>query len=120
MHWSNLGARTHSIRARIDLVQPETFSGQNVWFISQVVEEVGRGLAIEELCTRLFELVWARRIAPALEFTGAVDVDRSRSAGFRRWLTGQLAMFARYEKVVGMPALAATLATRVRSPQPFD
>ena len=69
MNWANLVARTDSIRGWIDLVRPETFGAQNVWFISQVVEELGRGLTLDELCTRLFQLVWARRIAPALRET---------------------------------------------------
>jgi len=119
MNWQNLVARSESIRAWIDLVKPETFGAQGVWFISQVVDEIGRGLSLDALCEKLFELVWQRRVTPALEFTGAPDVERSRSAGFRRWLTGQLALFARYAPVVGMPALANELAERVRDEQAF-
>jgi hypothetical protein len=120
MNWHNLVARTESIRAWIELVQPGAFGAQGVWFISDVVNEVGRGLPLEQLCERLFELVWKKRVAPALEFTGPFDVERSRSAGFRRWLTGQLALFARYAPLVGMPALALELAARVRDARPFD
>lgn len=119
MNWRNLVARSESIRAWIDLVQPETFGAQGVWFLSQVVDELGRGLPLDALCKRLFELVWRRRIAPALEFAGTAEVARSRSAGLRRWLTGQLALFARYAPIVGMPALAHELAARARDPRAF-
>jgi len=64
--------------------------------------------------------VWQRRVAPALEFTGTPDVARSTSNGFRRWLTGQCAFFARYQPIIGLPALAHELAARVRDPRPFD
>jgi hypothetical protein len=117
MNWLNLVARSESIRAWIDLVHPETFGAQGVWFISQVVDEIGRGLPLDVLCDRLFELVLQRRVMPALAFAGVPDVERSRSAGVRRWLTGQLALFARYAPVVGMPAIAHELAARVRDPR---
>lgn len=116
MNWLNLVARADSIRGWIDLVQPDTFGAQGVWFISQVVEEIGRGLPLDVLCDRLFDLVWRRRLVPAFEHPGVADLERSRTAGFRRWLTGQLAMFARYEQLVGLPPLATVLAARVRDP----
>ena len=120
MNWQNLVARTESIRAWIELVHPDPFAAQGIWFISQVVEELGRGLPLDLLCDRLFDLVWRRRVLPALEYTAAPDPARSLSNGFRRWLTGQLALFARYAPIVGTPQLARDLAVRVRDPAPFD
>jgi hypothetical protein len=120
MNWQNLVARTESIRDWIELVHPDTFAMQGVWFISQIVEELGRGLPLDLLCARLFDIVWRRRILPALEYTVAPDAARSRSNGFRRWLTGQVALFARYAPIVGMPQLARDLAVRVRDPKPYD
>ena len=67
----------------------------------------------------LFDEVWKRRLAPALAFEGTPDVERSTSNGFRRWLTGQCAFFARYEPIIGLPALAHELAARVRDSRPF-
>ncbi len=64
--------------------------------------------------------MWRRRIAPALAYAATSDVAQSRTAGFRRWLTGQLALFARYEPIVGMPSLGSELAARVRDPRPFE
>ena len=120
MNWQNLVAREGMVRGWISLLHPETFRAQGLWFISDVVEHVGRGLELETMVARLFEEVWTRRIAPALEFTGTPDVARSTSNGFRRWLTGQCAFFARYQPIIRLPPLAHELAARVRDPRPFE
>ncbi|MCW5806465.1 MAG: hypothetical protein KIT31_29140 [Deltaproteobacteria bacterium] len=120
MNWANLVSRAAMTRRWIDLVYPETFRAQGVWFVGEVVAELGRDLPLDALCARLFELVWARRIAPALAYTETPDVARARSNGFRRWLTGQLAFFAHYAPIVDPPPLAHELAARVRDPRPFD
>jgi hypothetical protein len=120
MNWANLVGRTAMSRHWIDLVYPEAFRAQGVWFISEVVAELGRDLPLDVLCDRLFDVVWQRRIAPALAFAEVADVERSRSNGFRRWLTGQLAFFSRYAPIVDPPPLAAELAARIRDPAPFD
>ena len=120
MNWQNLVARQTMVRDWIALVEPKTFAAQNVWFISELVEEIGRGRSLADLCDRLFAIVWQRRIAPALGYTAAPNVDRARSHGFRRWLTGQVAFFARYAPIVGLPALAHELAARLRDPRDFD
>ncbi len=120
MNWQNLVAREGMVRGWLALVHPETFRAQGLWFISDVVERVGRGLGLRELVERVFEEVWTRRVAPALAWTGTTDVERSTSRGFRRWLTGQLAFFTRYAPLIGLPPLAGELAARVRREQPFD
>ena len=120
MNWQNLVARSAMVRGWISLLHPETFRAQGLWFISDVVESVGRGLLVEALVEKLFEEVWRRRIGPALAFEGTPDVARATSNGFRRWLTGQLAFFARYQPIIGLPALAEELAARVRDPRSFD
>ncbi|MCX5745894.1 MAG: hypothetical protein NT062_25740, partial [Proteobacteria bacterium] len=123
MNWQNLVARGAMLRHWIELVRRPTFAAQGVWFISDLVDEIGRDLPLDVLCERLFAIVWERRIAPALghprsppEVAGA----RARSNGFRRWLTGQLALFPRYAPIVGMPPLAFELADRLRDPRGFD
>lgn len=120
MNWQNLVARESMARGWVSLLHPETFRAQGLSFISEVVERVGRGLAVPELVERLFDDVWSRRIAPALAFQGTVDVERSTSRGFRRWLTGQLAFFPRYAPLLGVPPLAHELATRVRDTREFS
>ena len=120
MNWQNLIARSDMVRGWIELVHPEALRQQGIWFLSEVVEEVGRGLPIEALIERLFEQVWRRRLAPALEHSAPADVSASVSRGFRRWLTGQCALFARYAVIVHLPPLAHELAARVRDPRPFD
>jgi hypothetical protein len=120
MNWQNLVARSEMARSWLALVHPETFRAQGLWFIGDVVETLGRGLSLEVLVSRLFDEVWRRRIEPALSFEGVPDVARSTSNGFRRWLTGQLAFFARYQPIIGLPALAQELAARVRDPRAFD
>jgi hypothetical protein len=120
MNWQNLVARSPMVRGWIDLVGPDAFEAQGVWFLSRAVEEVGRGRPLAELCDRLFDVVWERRITPALAFSRTVDPRRSRSAAFRRWLTGQVAFFARYAPIVAAPPLAAELAARIRDPRDFD
>lgn len=120
MNWENLVARAAMVRSWIDLVGADAFQAQGVWFLDRVVEEVGRGRALVDLEERLFDVVWERRIAPALAFAGQVDPSRSRSAGFRRWLTGQVAFFARYAPILATPPLAAELAARIRDPRDFD
>ena len=120
MNWQNLVAREGMVRGWISLLHPETFRAQGLWFISDVVERVGRGLELEPLVEKLFDEVWHRRIGPALEFSGTPDVSRSTSKGFRRWLTGQCAFFARYQPIIGLPPLAHDLAARVRDPRPFE
>ncbi len=120
MNWQNLVARSSTVRQWIDLIGPDAFAAQGVWFISDVVQEIGRGKELPALCEALFELVWQRRLAPALGHSARADLDRSRTNGFRRWLTGQLALFARYAPVVAVPPLAHELAARVRDPCPFS
>ncbi|MEO8701141.1 MAG: hypothetical protein ABI867_13915 [Kofleriaceae bacterium] len=120
MNWQNLVARTEMVRAWIELVHPEAFRAQGVWLISDVVDRIGRDLALPVLCERLFDEVWLHRIEPALAYAEPADVARSLSTGFRRWLTGQTALFARYAPIVGVPALATTLAARIRDPRRFD
>ena len=120
MNWQNLVARSQMVRQWIELVGPEAFGAQGVWFISEIVDAVGRGKELPALCDALFELVWQRRIAPALEYTARPDLARSQTTGFRRWLTGQLALFARYAPVVAVPPLAHEIAARVRDPRPFS
>lgn len=120
MNWQNLVARSDMVRAWLALLHPATFRAQGIWFISDMVEKVGRGLSLEVLLERMFDQVWSKRIAPALAFEGAPDVARSTSNGFRRWLTGQCAFFARYEPIIGLPPLAQELAARVRDARPFE
>lgn len=119
MNWQSLVSRSAMVRGWIDLVRPETFTVQGVWFISDLVQEIGRGRDLPALCDALFDLVWRRRIAPALGYRWPADLDRARSSGFRRWLTGQLAMFTHYAPVVSIPPLAHELAARVRDPKAF-
>ena len=119
MNWQNLVARSRMVRGWIDLVKPETFAAQGVWFISDLVQEIGRGRDLAAMSDALFDLVWRRRIAPALGYRWPADLDRSRTTGFRRWLTGQLAMFACYAPVVPMPPLASELAARARDQRAF-
>jgi hypothetical protein len=119
MNWQNLVARGHMVRHWIELVRKPTFAQQGVWFISDIVDEIGRDHPLERLCDRLFDIVWARRIVPALSYPRAPDAARSRTTGFRRWLTGQIALFSRYVPVVGVPPLAHELAERVRDPLDF-
>ena len=120
MNWQNLVARSDMVHRWIELVGAEAFAAQGVWFISEVVEQIGRGRELPALCDAMFELVWRRRIAPALAYEHAAAADRSRTAGFRRWLTGQLALFARYAPIVPVPPLAYELAVRVRDPRAFS
>ncbi len=119
MNWQSLVSRSAMVRGWIDLVRPETFTVQGVWFISDLVQEIGRGRELPALCDTLFDLVWRRRIAPALGYRWPADLDRARSSGFRRWLTGQLAMFPHHAPVVPIPPLAHELAARVRDPKAF-
>jgi hypothetical protein len=120
MNWQNLVSRSQMVRHWIELVHPETFRAQGVWFISGVVEELGRALPLETLCDRLFDLVWQRRIQPALAYTAQPDAALALSNGFRRWLTGQLALFSRYAPILDVPPLAHRLAARIRDAQPFE
>ena len=120
MNWQNLVARSQMVRDWIALVGPAAFDAQGVWFLSRVVDDVGRGRSIPELGARLFDLVWDKRIAPALAFAGPIDPARARSAGFRRWLTGQVAFFARYAPIVAIPPLAHELAARIRDGRIFQ
>ncbi len=119
MNWQNLVARAAMVRHWIDLVGAEAFAAQGVWFISDVVDQVGRGRSLEDLCARLFDIVYAQRIAPALAYAAPPDEGRARTAGFRRWLTGQVALFSRYAPIVGVPPLGHELAARIRDPRPF-
>jgi len=120
MNWQNLVARSRMVRGWIDLASADAFDAQGVWFLSRVVEDVGRGRSLVDMCARRFAIVWERRIAPALSFARPIDPGRARSAGFPAWLTGQIAFFARYEPIVALPPLARELAARIRDPQPFD
>jgi len=119
MNWQNLVARNAMLRHWIGLVGPSCFAAQDVWFISNIVGELGRDLPLFELTEQLFAIVWDRRIAPALVYAQPPDVAHSRSAGFQRWLTGQLALFSRYAPIVDVPALAYELAARVRDARAF-
>jgi len=120
MNWQNLVARGAMLRHWIELVRRPAFAAQGVWFISDVVEELGRDHDLPTLCERLFALVWARRIAPALAYPATPSIDRARTTGFRRWLTGQVALFSRYAPVAGVPELAHELAARIRDPRDFS
>ena len=100
MNWQNLVARAAMVLHWIELVGADAFAAQGVWFMSEVVDQVGRGLALPELCARLFDVAMAKRIVPALTYARAPDAARSRTAGFRRWLTGQVALFSRYAPIV--------------------
>jgi len=93
---------------------PRRSARQGVWFISQVVDEIGRRSAARH-AVRSAVRGWCGSAAssPHSPTTGTPEVDRSRSAGVRRWLTGQLALFARYAPVVGMP----TTGERARQPR---
>ncbi|MFO0595297.1 MAG: hypothetical protein U0228_08335 [Myxococcaceae bacterium] len=120
MNWQNLQGRAAMARQWVTLVRPETFRAQRLSFVAEVVERIGRDLPLSTLVERLFELVWAERIAPALApSTAPLDVERSTAAGFRRWLLGQLAFFARYQPLLGLPPLAHQLAARVRDERPL-
>jgi hypothetical protein len=66
MNWQNLVARTDMARTWIELVHPEAFRAQGVWFISDVVDKIGRDLPLPVLCERLFDEVWQHRVSPAL------------------------------------------------------
>ncbi len=119
MNWSNLVGRTDMARDWIELIHPETLRTQEVWLVSDVVDVVGRDLRPEGLVEKLFDHVWQERIMPALAFDQEIDLFRASSNGFRRWLTGQCAFFARYAPIIGISILGRTLAERVRDPRPF-
>lgn len=123
MNWKNLHGRSQMVRDWVQLVGAQTFRAQHLWFVSDVVARLGRGLALSELVDAVFELVWAERIAPALAFHAegeqAARVEASTERGFRRWLTGQLAFFARYRPLLGLPELAHELAVRLRDGRPI-
>jgi hypothetical protein len=119
MNWENLVARSPMVNAWIDLLGRNAFASQGVWFLSDVVDEVGRDRPLAELCERLFDVVYARRLAPALTYDRKPDAELARSTGFRRWLTGQIALFARYAPIVAIPPLGYELAARIRDPRPF-
>lgn len=120
MNWSSLVARDGMSRRWIDLLGRETFRRQGLETVSDAVAAVGRGHPVPALAERLFDHVWTTRLAPALACGEPADVERSSSEGFRRWLTGQCALFARYAPLVGLPPLAHALAARLRDPRPFD
>ncbi|HEX4417613.1 MAG TPA: hypothetical protein VH165_06920 [Kofleriaceae bacterium] len=120
MNWQNLVARAAMVRSWIELVGPESFAAQGVSFISDVVQHIGRGKELPAMLEALFEFVWRRRLAPALAHPPRVDLERASSQGFRRWLTGQLAVFAHYAPVVAVPPLAHELAARIATPRLFS
>ncbi|MFT3712486.1 MAG: hypothetical protein QM817_32975 [Archangium sp.] len=124
VNWNNLHSRAQMVRDWVQLVGAPTFREQGLWFVSDVVARLGRGLSLPELVDAVFELVWAERISPALAFRaeGSVEVrvERSTERGFRRWLTGQLAFFARYQPLLGLPPLANELASRLRDARTID
>ncbi len=119
-NWSNLVGRTAMSREWIALIRPETLRAQRVWLVSDVVNKIHRDLPIEKLIAALFQLVWEKRIVPAVSYTGDGGSDDYRSNGFRRWLTGQCAFFARYAPIVAVPPLGHALAERIRDPRPFS
>lgn len=123
VNWQNLHGRSQMVRDWVQLVGAPTFRAQHLWFVSDAVAKVGRGLSLPELVDAVFELVWAERIEPALAFQAesAVEarVEHSTERGFRRWLTGQLAFFARYQPLLGLPPLATELAERLRDAKPM-
>jgi hypothetical protein len=120
MNWANLVARGEMSRRWIDLIRPATLRSQGIALVSDVVDELGRGLDNEALFDRLFTYVWRKRIMPALTYEKEADVPMSVSNGFRRWLTGQCAFFARYAPIIGIPPLGHELAERLRDVRPFD
>lgn len=126
VNWKNLHGRAQMVRDWVQLVGASTFRAQGLWFVSDVVARLGRGLSVAELVEATFELVWAERIAPALRFSegsrGTLEerVEHSTERGFRRWLTGQLAFFARYQPLLGLPPLATELAARLREVRAID
>ena len=120
MNWSNLLGRSEMTQQWINLVRPEAFQTQGVLFVSDMVAAIGRGLTTEALVERLFEVVWQTLLAPALGYQAEASIARSASNGFRRWLTGQCAFFARYAPIVAMPPLAYRLAQRLQDPDDFS
>lgn len=120
MNWQNLFGRKDALRRFTQLVGEKALRDQNLWLVSDVVNRLPKHPEnISDLADSLFTLVWQERLEPALSYTEQPDIERSRSNGFRRWLTGQCAFFARYEPIIGLPSLAHKLAERVRSDKAF-
>ncbi|MBL8914065.1 MAG: hypothetical protein JNM17_25395 [Archangium sp.] len=125
VNWKNLHGRAQMVREWVKLVGAPTFRAQGLWFVSDVVARLGRGLSVPDLVEATFELVWNERIQPALTFKNARGtleerVEHSTERGFRRWLTGQLAFFARYQPLLGLPPLATELSERLREARAID
>lgn len=120
MNWANLAARTDMVRQWIELIFPETLHRQGIVTVSEAVNAVGRNLDSDRLAERLFDYVWDTRILPALSYREAADLTLSRANGFRRWLTGQCALFARYAPLTAIPALGYQLAERLRDMRSFS
>lgn len=121
MNWDNLIGRSDAMRRWIQLVTPRALKDQGVWLVSDVVDIVGsRETSLYELVDILFELLYACRIAPAFNTQESIDVEQSCSSGFRRWLTGQCALFARYAPLVGVPDIAYRYASRILDSRPFS
>lgn len=121
MNWQNLFGRKKALEQFVQLITPRALRAQNLWLVSDVVNELDAPyLSLPKLVDALFDLVMKKRLEPALNYPEEPSLELSRSNGFRRWLTGQCALFARYEPIIGIPPLGYELIARVQSDELFN
>lgn len=120
INWQGLVGRTETMRRWISLLGSTTFHSQRLSFVSDIVDEIGRDLPVPALVEKVFDFILQKQILPAFAYRLPADISLSKSNGFRRWLTGQCALFARYANIIPIPTFAQDFAARIRDSQHFS
>jgi len=116
-NWANMLHRQDTVRRWMKLMTPEWLASLGLWTVSSAVDRIGspEARSVPELVRRAFEAILRDRLSVAAADERPIMQGLSVSNAFRRYMTGQMAIFARYEPVTGLPIVAREILDSIQS-----
>jgi hypothetical protein len=116
-NWSNMARRAPSIRDWLERLGG--YSGVETAGAVALKLKIEPDASFLEVVRSCFDYLFEARIVAALQNDAPLNEPLAYSNAFRRWLAGQLAVFPRYQAIVGWPELAERLFSRAQNPALF-
>lgn len=99
----------------IGLVGRDTLSDRGLTLLSNFMSEIDPVVNQNDLVDTIFDLVFDAVVIPNAESRASSGADLSVSNAFKRYMIGQMSLFARFGELFDMPALRTKVMQKVTS-----